>query len=43
MPVVKGRQMEFLSADVSEHITGGLPREQAAENVYMATMFFTLF
>ena len=32
-PVVKFRQMEFLSTNVSEHNVGGLPREQAAENV----------
>ena len=32
-PVVKGRQIEFLSTNVSEHNVGGLPREQAAKNV----------
>ena len=32
-PVVKFRQMKFLSTNVSEDNVGGLPREQAAENV----------
>ena len=32
-PVIKDRQMEFLSTNVSEHNVGRLPREQAAENV----------
>ena len=35
-PVVKFRQMEFLSTNVSEHNVGGLPCEQAAENVWEA-------
>ena len=32
-PVVNGRQMEFVSTNVSEHNVGGLPRDQAAEDV----------
>ena len=28
--------MEFLSTNVSKHSVGGLPREQAASNVYEA-------